>query len=82
VEVVERAEKQNDVVRPVRGGEAAGVAQFGRHAVNGGCLGDVLGDGVHDVHRVTVVGQPPGVRSGTTADIEHAGRCRREVAAQ
>ncbi|MFF6874703.1 hypothetical protein ACFY9S_05085 [Streptomyces sp. NPDC012474] len=31
------------------------------------------------MHRVAVAGQPPGVRSGTTADTEHAGRCRRGI---
>lgn len=59
----------------------AGVAQLCCHAVEGGCLADVLGYGVHDVHGVAVCGEPSGVGSGATTDIKHAGRRGREVAA-
>ncbi|WPW29574.1 hypothetical protein P6B95_20785 [Streptomyces atratus] len=37
---------------------------------------------VHEVHPVAVLGEPPGVRPGPAADVEHGCRCGRETAAQ
>ncbi len=82
VQVVERAQQQCRVGRPVGDGQVAGVAQAGLHAGQRRGLLDVQRHGVDQLDVVARGGQPRGVHAGAAAHVEHLRRRRRQRAQQ
>ncbi len=81
-EVVERAEEEHRVDRPVRLREPAGITNFGGHQSLLSYGLDMLRDDVDEMHAVAPARQPGRVYAGAAAHVEHHGWGRWQLTLQ
>ena len=82
-QVVERAEHQHGVSRPVGLGQTASVPDLGRHLrMEGPGLRHVQVDRVDQGHPMAQIGEPSRIAAGPTTHVQHVERRRGQVARQ